>query len=464
MAHLSKPAAYIIFAAVLISYTIQCELAAYLNRVGYAKPFFLLYCTHSSYMILGGIHYLGFKLIKQPLKPMLLEMQQLIKGQLGVGPKSPFPTHKAAQRLLLLSVLIALPAGVWYAAIPYAAMTSLTALYNLNAFWAYILSIYWSKSERWEFRSAMAVGIACLGVLVMTYGDSGGEEPPLAGSEGDLPARAVAEDKGQVGSLFGDLLGLFASFLVGLYEVWYKRYIALPAKTEAVPLVTKRASYSRLLPDGNGDGRPLSPVNDYSTTESAEGNGHAHKPMQDHEDEHEPSELDAELQEIELEMNGSSPHHSSSMHSTLLFMTHANFITFAIGITTFLLFWLPLPFLHWFDIEPFGLPRDLSEFLAVAGVCFGGVIFNAGFMILLANWGPVVTSVGNLFTLILVAGSDEVIAILNGYNSLSISTLVGSGFILASFGLLMTAPNTEEEETHKRPGHARTQSLPHAMP
>lgn len=53
----------------------------------------------------------------------------------------------------------------------------------------------------------------------MTYGDSGGEEPPLAGSEGDLPARAVAEDKGQVGSLFGDLLGLFASFLVGLYEV-----------------------------------------------------------------------------------------------------------------------------------------------------------------------------------------------------------------------------------------------------
>lgn len=53
----------------------------------------------------------------------------------------------------------------------------------------------------------------------MTYGDSGGEEPPLAGSEGDLPARAIAEEKGQVGTLFGDLLGLFASFLVGLYEV-----------------------------------------------------------------------------------------------------------------------------------------------------------------------------------------------------------------------------------------------------
>lgn len=66
----------------------------------------------------------------------------------------------------------------------------------------------------------MAVGIACLGVLIMTYGDSGSEDtPPILGSDGDLPARAIAEDKGQVGTLFGDLLGLFASFLVGLYEV-----------------------------------------------------------------------------------------------------------------------------------------------------------------------------------------------------------------------------------------------------
>lgn len=225
-------------------------------------------------------------------------------------------------------------------------------------------------------------------------------------------------------------------------------------------MVTKRASYSRLITQENGDGRPSSPINGYAATDEAEGNGHAHKSTENEDD---PSDLDAELQEIEIEMNGSSPH-SSSYHSSLLFMTHANFITFMIGITTFLLFWLPLPFLHWFDIEPFGLPRDFSEFLAVAGVCFGGVIFNAGFMILLANWGPVVTSVGNLFTLILVAGSDEVIAILNGYNSLSLSTLIGSGFILASFGLLMTAPNTEEGHAAKPNGHARRQSLPHAMP
>jgi hypothetical protein len=67
-----------------------------------------------------------------------------------------------------------------------------------------------------------------------------------------------------------------------------------------------------------------------------------------------------------------------------------------------------------------------------------GQIFNAGFMILLAQWGAVVTSVGNLFTLILVAAADEFIALTNGYSALSVSTLAGSGFILASFALLMT--------------------------
>lgn len=228
---------------------------------------------------------------------------------------------------------------------------------------------------------------------------------------------------------------------------------------------TKRASYSRLLPGEDDEAGSSSPrSNGYATAEGTEANGHVQKALYE-EEEQGMSNLDTELQEIELEMNETSAH-QSSYHSSLLFMTHANVITFMIGVTTFTLFWIPLPFLHWTGIEPFELPKDLSEFFAVMGVCFGGVIFNAGFMILLAHWGPVVTSVGNLFTLILVAASDEVIAILNGYNSLSFFTLVGSGFILASFGLLMSAPNSEEEHNEAKTsnGHSRNQSLPHALP
>lgn len=44
-----------------------------------------------------------------------------------------FPIEKAMKRQLALTVLIALPAGMWYSAIPFANMTSLTALYNLSA-------------------------------------------------------------------------------------------------------------------------------------------------------------------------------------------------------------------------------------------------------------------------------------------------------------------------------------------
>lgn len=76
---------------------------------------------------------------------------------------------------------------------------------RLRSFWAYILSIYYSRSERWELRSGVAVGIACFGVLVMTYGDS---------KEDDSAKEASSSHH-----LFGDLLGLCASFACGFYEV-----------------------------------------------------------------------------------------------------------------------------------------------------------------------------------------------------------------------------------------------------
>ena len=160
-----------------------------------------------------------------------------------------------------------------------------------------------------------------------------------------------------------------------------------------------------------------------------------------------------ELRDSDGEYDGGEPdvaspptHDSSSGTSASLFLFHANLVTACVGLLTIVLLWLPIPFLHWSGIEPFALPRSLGEYLAVSGVCFAGVIFNSGFMVLISNWGPVVTSVGNLFTLILVAAADEVIALVNGYSSLSVSTLAGSGFILAAFGLLVSAPG---EGAHK---------------
>ena len=80
---------------------------------------------------------------------------------------------------------------------------------SLGSFWAYILSIYYSRSEHWQIRSGLAVGIACFGVLVMTYGDSRKASASLP----SLP------DTVQNSSFLGDMLGLVSSFACGFYEV-----------------------------------------------------------------------------------------------------------------------------------------------------------------------------------------------------------------------------------------------------
>lgn len=122
----------------------QCELASYLNRRGYDKPFFLLYLTHSSYSLIGLFHYIGLKYTLRKngedttILPHLQEVQDSIKAQLlGHAPRDArsrrFPLDLALKRLLALTILIALPAGIWYSSISLTSMTSLTALYNLNA-------------------------------------------------------------------------------------------------------------------------------------------------------------------------------------------------------------------------------------------------------------------------------------------------------------------------------------------
>ena len=104
----------------------------------------MLYLTHSSYTLIGVLHYGGLQILKMPVRPLLGELQDAVKLQL-LGPRPaaastssafdtrPFPWHRAGLRLLGLTIFIALPAGIWYSAISLTTMTSLTALYNLNA-------------------------------------------------------------------------------------------------------------------------------------------------------------------------------------------------------------------------------------------------------------------------------------------------------------------------------------------
>lgn len=128
------------------------------------------------------------------------------------------------------------------------------------------------------------------------------------------------------------MLTLVASVLYGLYQVLYKRYIALPPDLDS-PATSDH--YRRLSDhvDNSVDGEtaPVLPTDDI-----------IYPPP---------------------------------------FGLHPNLITATIGLCTLLVFWIPIPLLHYYQVETFRLPPNASTVMAIAGIAASGVVFNAGFMV-----------------------------------------------------------------------------------
>ena len=165
--------------------------------------------------------------------------------------------------------------------------------------------------------------LASLGVAVVVYGSS------RPGASTAKPASshmaAVAKSKA-TSALIGDLLTLLASVIYGLYQVLYKKYVALPSDPE---LLSDRL-YERIATfDENS-------IEDVASEEAI------YPPP---------------------------------------FGLHPNLFTSLIGLLTFVVFWIPLPLLHYFDIEQFSFPTDRATYFTIAGIAASGVLFNAGFMV-----------------------------------------------------------------------------------
>lgn len=125
-----------------------------------------------------------------------------------------------ARTVLQLSILIALPALSWYAAMPLTAVTDITAIYNTFAFWAFLLAVHFlgEAPSRAKFASVV---VAVLGVFVIAYGDSFmTSEPPEDGGQ--------EESKTGSSRLIGNLLAFFGSVSYAWYEVSYRYLHNLP--------------------------------------------------------------------------------------------------------------------------------------------------------------------------------------------------------------------------------------------
>ncbi|KAG8687465.1 hypothetical protein FRC08_011944 [Ceratobasidium sp. 394] len=91
--------------------------------------------------------------------------------------------------------------------------------------------------------------------------------------------------------------------------------------------------------------------------------------------------------------------------------------------------------MHWAGEGKFELPADGWTTLCVAAIAVSGLTFNAGFMILLSLWGPIVASVGNLLTIVLVMIADVIIS--RSLSTITLWSLLGSSLIILGFAILV---------------------------
>ncbi|KWU42688.1 hypothetical protein RHOSPDRAFT_35741 [Rhodotorula sp. JG-1b] len=472
----------ILLAVVLIAYTLQTELASHVQHgLGYKKPYFLFYLTHSSYLLLFPLHLAALAALSRSASvPALLAslattLEQKFQpppSSLGgvasrksatassglAAPSSPKPNqhveHRSlfgfvdavqksllvrvrepwidylAKRVLLLTLLISAPALSWYGA------------------WAYLLSLYYlpapahlRTSPLLRILNFVAVLLAVTGVFVIAYGDTlaaGG-----ADDESQEPGGYDAKNR-----LLGNALALFGSVAYAGYEVWYKLHISLPERSDDTPLQDLAPhSYE---PAPTEDPEEAAVGADIETSSllrapspspaAADGYGVAGAASVNHD-----SELHSPLSASSAASSGSHAAHLRNNISTLLspqtvsptlLLLYSNAITSLIGLCTLVLLWIPIPLLHWIGWEEFQVPPKEAG-LAMVGIILGGIVFNGGFMVLLSLWGPVTASVANLLTLLLVSLCDALFV--PSAPPMTRSTLAGGGMIVCAFAVLIVA-------------------------
>ncbi|GAW03599.1 duf6 domain [Lentinula edodes] len=342
--------AIFVFTVTLFAFVVESQLTQYIQTtLNYRHPFLLFWIVHSSFVISLPCHLL-YLILATPhsfsalWKGLVLANTQHLNGPehcSSISSQTKFPVNKFTYLMLTLTAAITMPALLWFAAIEMASVTDVTAIWNTNAFFAYVFSVK-IFGLKWESRKLGAVVLATLGVLAVVYGGSTVSSPSDTVEEADLSFPK------STGPLVGDILTLIASVGYAGYQVYYKKHVS-----------------PSFVPEFAEDYRPLS---------AAEGD----------------SDLPAAFRLV--------------------------FQLLDIG-----------------DRETFSLPENLTTVGAIAGIALTGSLFNAGFMITLALWGPIITSVGGLLTIVLVFFSD---IILGATESLTIWGVAGSATIVVAFGVL----------------------------
>lgn len=108
-----------------------------------------------------------------------------------------------------MTTLYMVPSYLWYTCVAMTSMANLTAIYNTACFFAYLFSV-WLLREKIVLNKVVAVFLSLLGVAIisLTTRDSSAVEDENVAADGGVPM-----------SLAGDVLALIGAALYGFEEV-----------------------------------------------------------------------------------------------------------------------------------------------------------------------------------------------------------------------------------------------------
>lgn len=183
------------------------------------------YFTHGSWTVLWPFQLLVLKAGKphQPwpaffrshVRHLRTTARMIMAGSphLSASQHKPSPDAFMARRIISLTCALTLAGSTWYVAVNMTTPSDLTAIYNCSAFFAYVFSIFLLQ-ERIRTDKIFSVVVACVGVLIVAYGDTAAVEK---GKEVEAANRTL-----------GNLIIGGGSVMYGFYEVLYKKVACPP--------------------------------------------------------------------------------------------------------------------------------------------------------------------------------------------------------------------------------------------
>ncbi|POW21445.1 hypothetical protein PSHT_02358 [Puccinia striiformis] len=368
----------IIFILITVAYVIQTELTQAVQRT-YQKPYFLLFLTHSGYLVILPIHLLTLKILQPNIKlsqrfarlKRLVLLQYNYQRQQDDNSRNPdqlpllpasrpttqqdFPLAWFIKRSIQFTFFLAIPSMCWYAAVPFADMTTITSIFNTNAAFTYIIAVCFMDEERFETRKTIGVLGSLLGALMISWD----ERTPSPEQQ------QLEKDKANL-RLLGISLALLGSIGYALYEVWYKTVVAWSDSYTSLSLSPKSGLSSDLIADRQEE-ESSDPEHDNNLEEFLSSSSTPIGSEREEEDEQEGIKLGLE----ESDKRRIDPQLSLYDQDGLL---HANLMTSMVGLFTLCLLWIPIPFLHWSGIEPFEIVHDPAIAWMICGIISMGVV------------------------------------------------------------------------------------------